>query len=242
MIVMANHNMGQVAQLCICYPGLHLAPSAGQKTSILQPGRAQEQTRQYVAWSRLDTSLTLPMQLASSIPVAEAFCTLQVLVGSARMLPEGHQTNGKVSVCRCCGMTCLSKSLGEPAKWCELPAPWSPNICRCTLASEPAPGRSLVTTTTRYCVPTGCSPRSSSLQVLLQCSHARRNCSSQAKAAVICQAGSLPAKRSLQHSHARSYMSFEQRLVLYIGYHPTQQLAEDIPARQQSFPRKACAP
>ena len=75
-------------------------------------------------------------------------------------------------------MTCLSKPLGEPSNWCRRPGPWSPNICRCTLASDPAPGRSLVITTTRYCVPVGASPRSSSLQMLLQCSQARRDNSS----------------------------------------------------------------
>ena len=84
MVVMANHNMGQVAQLCICHSGLHLAPSAGQKTSILPPGKAQEQTSQYVSWPRLGTSLTLPVQLASRYCVAEAFCTLQVLVAAPK--------------------------------------------------------------------------------------------------------------------------------------------------------------
>lgn len=53
--IMANHNVGQVAQVCICHPGLCLASPAGQKRNVLQPGRAREQTGQHVLCFRFHT-------------------------------------------------------------------------------------------------------------------------------------------------------------------------------------------
>ena len=132
-------------------------------------------------------------------------------------------------------MPCLSETLGKPASWCKRPAPWSPNICRCTLASDPAPGRSLVVATTRYCVPAGSSPRSSSRQILLQCSHALPYTRSRPSSL----SGMPPLSSLAQHSQAWRLISSERRFLQCIRPHSAQQLSKGIPALHQSILKEA---